>query len=271
MSWNICCEKNKRRRRTSASSWGCELKFSISSRSSSSVRQPLREAVSWNDYKYRQGEVLSVSLFVRLWVEILSSLQINGSIPSASSWGCELKFIKIHIPFHTLIRQPLREAVSWNIAILLFRSWLVVSLFVRLWVEIQNMLFRYSWQLASASSWGCELKYHYGILLFQYHRQPLREAVSWNIAATVCFCVAFRQPLREAVSWNTIRACNGRLRSCQPLREAVSWNVKTVGDYYADSGQPLREAVSWNSNRMTQTLNHFCQPLREAVSWNNTR
>ena len=77
-----------------------------------------------------------VSLFVRLWVEISA---ITASAPwtvSASSWGCELKYLYT-LDTLFLWRQPLREAVSWNI----YRNWCCI--------------YRYK----SASSWGCKLKY----------------------------------------------------------------------------------------------------------------
>ena len=100
-----------------------------------------------------------VSLFVRLWVEIARFIPVSGytcSQPlreavswntvnyvgervkgkSASSWGCELKYKNIVLPM-----------LTW-----------IVSLFVRLWVEITVEKF-------SMSDIRC---------------QPLREAVSWN-------------------------------------------------------------------------------------------
>ena len=123
-----------------------------------------------------------VSLFVRLWVEI--PLKVSYPLwylPSASSWGCELKYDPTCWTFNLFPRQPLREAVSWNTDCPIYPwvsvrqplreavSWNylcfstkqyfeIVSLFVRLWVEIRY--FRYSSTVKSG--------------------QPLREAVSWN-------------------------------------------------------------------------------------------
>ena len=108
------------------------------------------------------SESIFVSLFVRLWVEISCR---SGSNPFCS-------------------RQPLREAVSWNFPIIeKHKLPCIVSLFVRLWVEIlsffhslscsscQPLREAVSWNnatigvidaaTASASSWGCELKYCY--------------------------------------------------------------------------------------------------------------
>ena len=141
--------------------------------------QPLREAVSWNTYVLAVLAISVVSLFVRLWVEIKEGINIvgdryvslfvrlwveivlvsahMGARTSASSWGCELKYIW-HAESEGYNCQPLREAVSWNTDIGVRPSLYCVSLFVRLWVEIR--LIR---------------KY-----ILQFRCQPLREAVSWN-------------------------------------------------------------------------------------------
>ena len=58
--------------------------------------------------------------------------------------------------------------------------------------------------MSSASSWGCELKFASAHVLSDFLlRQPLREAVSWNVLIVFAIFYALRQPLREAVSWNT--------------------------------------------------------------------
>ena len=147
-------------------------------------RQPLREAVSWNNTKH----------------------------------------------FHNvrIIRQPLREAVSWNIVTKTKLNKKVVSLFVRLWVEILNILTELGLAVPSASSWGCELKYS------EDYGQEYEElsASSWGCELKYPWSKdddqhGSGQPLREAVSWNTIRRVQFFLPSSQPLREAVSWNAKT--------------------------------------------
>ena len=102
-------------------------------------------------------------------------------------------------------------------------------------------------RIASASSWGCELKWHQQSIICQN---------------------SLRQPLREAVSWNSRKWGNKHERNCQPLREAVSWNVIGVIASLTNSRQPLREAVSWNDFKRRHLTFKFCQPLREAVSWN---
>ena len=202
VSWKnlFCCGRT--RSMVSASSWGCELKSIEKLFSFFHIGQPLREAVSWKmksveervekggqplreavSWKNRGDGIVTcnpVSLFVRLWVEMLWYPAAAYSEWSASSWGCELKYINIVQSDHTS-GQPLREAVSWNMTESDTFGFIFVSLFVRLWVEMQN---KYRRAKESAS-------------------QPLREAVSWNAADVGYLGVDRRQSLREAVSWNT--------------------------------------------------------------------
>ena len=142
----------------SASSWGCELKYL--NYSHRLLWSP--SASSWGcELKYTcdnsTDHPINVSLFVRLWVEILHPPKNYSLSASASSWGCELKSL-----FHLLLQPPG-----------------IVSLFVRLWVEM-NMTISGSMINMSASSWGCELKYSPFTAILQQYCQPLREAVSWN-------------------------------------------------------------------------------------------
>ena len=122
--------------------------------------QPLREAVSWN---------ATVSALIACWMPSASSwgcelkyiaiIVIYLIFPSASSWGCELKYYHQCRTAHSK-RQPLREAVSWN--------------------------------TVPAS------------VLNPVTSQPLREAVSWNVSDSFFNWVDTCQPLREAVSWNNM-------------------------------------------------------------------
>ena len=81
------------RKKQSSSSWGCELKYTLSGWLCFIRSHPLREDVSWNKthVSYRLWNV--VILFVRMWVEMW---YINGV---GVKWE----------------RHPLREDVSWNI------------------------------------------------------------------------------------------------------------------------------------------------------------
>ena len=145
---------------------------------------------------------LLVSLFVRLWVEMLCiccrrmlswsasswgcelkydwALRLDVCVLSASSWGCELKWSCSSGMIWAVFRQPLREAVSWNDSGICHQSDSYVSLFVRLWVEMTFTVFAPEFQVASASSWGCELKCESSNRIMFTRCQPLREAVSWN-------------------------------------------------------------------------------------------
>ena len=169
----------------SASSWGCELKYPrVNGNRRTAEGQPLREAVSWNFLNYADNLLPPVSLFVRLWVEISAGqsclwsrqyrqplreavswndaglISLIGAMPSASSWGCELKYIQAKRLF-----QNVASASSWGCELKWNHTHTPyisnsVSLFVRLWVEmlLQSHVQR---------SMPC---------------QPLREAVSWNTA-----------------------------------------------------------------------------------------
>ena len=121
---------------SSASLWGCELKYQMSGSGSNFNRQPPCEAVSWNFNPPVHSIRHQVSLLVRLWVEMLSGIARYRLGLSASLWGCELKFdcLFAELP---LISQPPCEAVSWNMA---------------------NVT-TYTTRAKSASLWGCELKY----------------------------------------------------------------------------------------------------------------
>ena len=116
----------------SASSWGCELKY----RWNDHISILFPSASSWGcELKYQPNKsweyILTVSLFVRLWVEILTIMrmlqqrtvslfvrlwvEISRSTTeetkprSASSWGCELK-----CQSYQLLHQKKESASSWG-------------------------------------------------------------------------------------------------------------------------------------------------------------
>ena len=189
----------------SASLWGCELKCLQFFRSV----MPCRSASLWGcELKYQHTERpehrQSVSLLVRLWVEMLCGVSwLPSHQRSASLWGCELKSLLLKCCFLSRCCQPPCEAVSWNNNIinnflpptcvsLLVRLWveidwdsrksphIAVSLLVRLWVEIDPVSFQ-DLGTTSASLWGCELKCQYLGVSTPDARQPPCEAVSWNV------------------------------------------------------------------------------------------
>ena len=186
----------------SASSWGCELKCRPYSHSDKQFDVSLFVRL-WVeiDLIFKTLVDDKVSLFVRLWVEIPPSISNVPHGSSASSWGCELKYT--FSPEEVFaISQPLREAVSWNtFSDLIHINCGIVSLFVRLWVEM-SCPEKYLCETESASSWGCELKFLYA----GQNDVPHLSASSWGCELKCLhhykqwnYC---RQPLREAVSWN---------------------------------------------------------------------
>ena len=142
---------------------------------------------------------------MRLWVEIISNQQNSRKWKSASSWGCELKFSE-PVRANTVQCQPPREAVSWNVGSPSTNLSDVVSLLVRLWVEISLPVTRWA---------GCTC-------------QPPCEAVSWNLREMLWVLKLNCQPPREAVSWNKINPTDVNVAASQPPREAVSWNMNTI-------------------------------------------
>ena len=128
------------------------------------VRQPLYEAVSWNNHNRIPSPVLHpsaslwgcelkcllgqcrdyarpVSLFMRLWVEMIKSCiceMCDASQPlyEAVSWN-----IAGYRTYCDDWSQPLYEAVSWNVVTCTITMQAqFVSLFMRLWVEIRHYL-----------------------------------------------------------------------------------------------------------------------------------
>ena len=167
-------------------------------------------------------------------------------IASASSWGCELK-CRSYRGVKRPRRQPLREAVSWNVYLIII-------------VHCSD---------SSASSWGCELKLTGKIVFVKTQEgQPLREAVSWNTPADVMIVDYDSQPLREAVSWNNFVAA-------AHILSQVSLFVRLWVEIKLFLRHILLLTVSlfvrlWVEMCEVLPLAHSCkrQPLREAVSWN---
>ena len=175
----------QRYRSGSASLWGCELKCLETSLTTCAFRQPPCEAVSWNAVQAADERQQTVSLLVRLWVEIFLLTAVANQAYrqppcEAVSWNIALSVSK-----QDQISQPPCEAVSWNVAVSFH--------FSRIW--------------SSASLWGCELKCTYinvictdsvvsllvrlwvemqALLEGNYRAvcQPPCEAVSWNKVAT---------------------------------------------------------------------------------------
>ena len=195
---------------TSASSWGCELKFYyITIASWRRDGQPLREAVSWNIrcskcviIKLSQPLREAVSwngICVELWIDFLMS---------ASSWGCELKYY----PSSTAL-SSVQSASSWGCELKLKHvpqhlSKEVVSLFVRLWVEMDS-----SARMPSSSSVS---------LFVRLWVEIINSFISYPVRPVSLFVRLWVEML---LLW-LLRRSGG----CQPLREAVSWNALGISD-----------------------------------------
>ena len=152
--------------------------------------------------------------------------------------------------------------MSWNTSVSIDRVHQFVSLLVRLWVEIlhKNKCNPKAW---SASSWGCELKFH----STYPPTNKSQSASSWGCELKY---IPFRILLiltLSASSWG----CELKFKwdcycdwNCgQPPREAVSWNAHIMQTIWHWQRQPPREAVSWNSITYTPYLRHIVS----ASSW----
>ena len=144
--------------------------------------------------------------------------------------------------------QPLREAVSWNIFRITYCPYRIVSLFVRLWVEIS--IRSLCWETRITVSLFVRLWveiFHLSCYQHCYLRQPLREAVSWNI-----LCIRFWEQCSEsASSWGCELKLFSSLVNMVEMSSASSWGCELKLSPYLSflfrTRQPLREAVSWNT------------------------
>ena len=223
VSWNTIDEQENKTPVASTSSWGRELKQIFWYATTDHCGRPLREVVSWNMLARQYPSEMQVDLFVRSWVETITTVENsrnskvdlfvrswvetvggiqNGSrFKSTSSWGRELKLLWHRKTVRSHCR-PLREVVSWNSII---DSW-----------------HRFS---------QC---------------RPLREVVSWNEKE--------QQTVTDVVvdlfvrSWVETSMVKGLIRwiACRPLREVVSWNYRAWLETFRRISRPLREVVSWN-------------------------
>ena len=141
VSWNEAVMSDDMDTIASASLWGCELKFSFTFYFVSLFRQPPCEAVSWNtgcEHLY-MGNNQSASLWgCELKLKEQGALEFKKQ--SASLWGCELKYGYVTSCLLEKWRQPPCEAVSWNVTALAIKLLIIVSLLVRLWVEIATYM-----------------------------------------------------------------------------------------------------------------------------------
>ena len=204
VSWNGFVQKRWYRPVASASLWGCELKFiTLILIPPSIVSLLVRLWVEMKAYGYSNIPKRSASLWgcELKWYEGRADERVTSTSASlwgcelkcrwcghctvrrrsASLWGCELKSCVCVCVCVCVCGQPPCEAVSWNTNFHeLNLDWLLVSLLVRLWVEIVK--------ISSVRVLGLS--------------QPPCEAVSWNGSCGYINSWRYSQPPCEAVSWN---------------------------------------------------------------------
>ena len=187
-----------------------------------------------------------VTLHVSVWVEMHRTCKNNSSIPSRSTWACELKckIISTSVDFNG--HAP-RERVSWNEIIYSFYiGW-----------NGHAPRERVSWNTLSND-----------ILKTRTGHAP-RERVSWNFSNNVCSFAPFRHAPRERVSWNDLISCVQSPVLHVTLHVSV-WveiqiRVRQVSWY---SSHAPRERVSWNSVKKGVIIMKRRHAPRERVSWN---
>ena len=138
---------------------------------------------------------------------------VEGSLgQSASLWGCELKCTRPLIEFDKIIVSLLVRLWVEIMIVPSGKRTLGVSLLVRLWVEIPSET---------------------PVVLNQYVSLLVRLWVEiMRISDTGVTSIG--QPPCEAVSWNAPRVSTDGIILCQPPCEAVSWNVSSfVGRWVA--------------------------------------
>ena len=113
----ILRSQQERHEDVSSSSWGCELKYTLSLRFFMTslvilfVRMWVEIPCLWMEL-----QPVLVILFVRMWVEMpFAFSSFSKAMSSSSSWGCELKYARKPRDPKLIARHPLREDVSWNI------------------------------------------------------------------------------------------------------------------------------------------------------------
>ena len=137
--------------------------------------------------------------------------------------------------------QPPCEAVNWNFPSMLISLIIFVSLLVRLWIEIYNVV------LVPPHS----------------HCQPPCEAVNWNLITVKfeqkCEC----QPPCEAVNWNSVELHFLTPVTSQPPCEAVNWNISVFTFFSAFCVSLLVRL--WIEMRQKTRIQH--QELPSASLW----
>ena len=170
VSWNVHIPKQRVCWDTSASLWGCELKYKVYIKAEG---EPKSASLWGCELKFVRVGVVEwrnvVSLLVRLWVEMRKTNQQWGNHVSASLWGCELKYISGDSLYSGFVSASLWGCELKCMTLDRKSTRKEVSLLVRLWVEIR-------WAGIPETSDVC---------------QPPCEAVSWNSNSENLSCNMF--------------------------------------------------------------------------------
>ena len=254
---------------SSASLWGCELKYPDLSFMKNRIASASLWGCELKSYHFSQHTTdRPVSLLVRLWVEIPSV------VSKRRRYSVSL-LVRLWVEIRIFVHRF---------------SQILVSLLVRLWVEMMHRTLK-SVSMMSASLWGCELKcgsYAIGLcglpvsllvrlwVEIQLSSKHLKFAwVSLLVRLWVEIPPRGSPSPPHAVSL-LVRLWVEILLSYLPwLQPPVSLLVRlwvemaNIPDSNSDSCQPPCEAVSWNDNILCCSNIKSSQPPCEAVSWND--
>ena len=227
----------------SRSTWACELKLKIIAVPAPVVCHAPRERVSWNFYlKQMYGIVCCHAPRERVsWNVQVYFISVIVWV-SRSTWACELKYIYDKSTTSCSGHAP-RERVSWNWLILIMIGFVVVTLHVSVWVEIEIRWYKLNKKTSHAPrervSWNSNTSNNSNIS----NSHAPRERVSWNFQRRMCLQLEYRHAPRERVSWNECHwtACFD-LDGHAP-RERVSWNSMSDFPILQRSGVTLHVSV----------------------------
>ena len=186
-----------------------------------------------------------VTLYTRVWIEILIRSETYEREMSPSTRGCGLKSLLMMKSVRNS-RHPLHEGVDWNIMLYMYHNAVVVTLYTRVWIEI--------WPLESH--------------LQKTTSHPLHEGVDWNVTCISEIVRQISHPLHEGVDWNIYAAACLLADASHPLHEGVDWNASLSKLMMLVTCHPLHEGVDWNCCRATHIVKPLCHPLHEGVDWN---
>ena len=126
---------------TSASLWGCELKYDKRLNVERGDTVSLLVRLWVEIFRHIITSTFpSVSLLVRLWVEIIAFLTSAFLLPVSLLVRLWVEMRNLARSPELRSRQPPCEAVSWNVSFICCTTSWRVSLLVRLWVEILSHL-----------------------------------------------------------------------------------------------------------------------------------